>query len=225
MVQEHHIAFGPFRLDATHGRLWRGADVIALRPRSLAVLRYLAAHPGRLVTKAELQQQVWAGTHVTDTVLRVCVQEIRAALGDTAAESQYVETVRPQGYRFLVPGDGTAPPPATSGPIVVGRQRDVEALEGWFQRAAHGDRQLVFVSGEAGIGKTTVLDLVLARLAAESRGTDRARPVRRVLWGRGNPTCPCWRRWASSAVGQRRQRSGQCCGTMRRCGWCNSQGW
>jgi predicted ATPase/DNA-binding winged helix-turn-helix (wHTH) protein len=169
MVQEHHITFGPFRLDITHGgRLWRGANVIALRPRSLAVLRYLAAHPGRLVTKAELQQQVWAGTHVSDTVLRVCVQEIRAALGDIAAVAQYIETVRPQGYRFLVPGDGTAPSSAPSGSLVIGRQREVEVLEGWFQRAAHGDRQLVFVSGEAGIGKTTVLDLVLARLAADT---------------------------------------------------------
>ena len=52
MEQEHHIAFGPFRVDKTHGRLWRGADVIALRPRSLALLRYLLAHPGRLVTQA-----------------------------------------------------------------------------------------------------------------------------------------------------------------------------
>ena len=42
-----------------------------LRPRSLAMLRYLVEHPGRLVTKAELRQHVWAGTHVTDTVLRV----------------------------------------------------------------------------------------------------------------------------------------------------------
>ena len=65
MEQEHHIAFGPFRLDITHGRLWRGADVIALRPRSLVLLRYLLAHPGRLVTKTELRQHVWAGTHVT----------------------------------------------------------------------------------------------------------------------------------------------------------------
>jgi predicted ATPase len=52
-----------------------------LRPRSLAVLRYLVRHPGRLVTKAELRQQVWGGTHVSDTVLRVCVRDIRAALG------------------------------------------------------------------------------------------------------------------------------------------------
>ena len=93
MEQEHHIAFGAFRVDTTHGRLWRGADVIALRPRSLALLRYLLAHPRRLVTKAELRQHVWAGTHVTDTVLRGCVSEIRAALGDVAAAPQSLETV------------------------------------------------------------------------------------------------------------------------------------
>ena len=50
----------------------------------------------------------------------------------------------------------------------MGRQREVDALEGWFQRATRGDRQLVFLSGEAGIGKTTVLDLWLTRLAAGS---------------------------------------------------------
>ena len=70
------LTFGPFRLDVAQGQLWRGAQVLALRRRSLAMLRYLAEHPGRLVTKAELRQHVWAGTHITDTVLRVCVQEI-----------------------------------------------------------------------------------------------------------------------------------------------------
>ena len=75
MEQEHHRTFGPFRLDGTQGRLWQGAQGIALRPQSLALLRYLVAHPGRLVTKAELRQHVWAGTHVTDTVLRVGVHE------------------------------------------------------------------------------------------------------------------------------------------------------
>jgi hypothetical protein len=44
----------------------------------------LAAHPGRLVTKAEVQQQVWVGTRVSDSVLRASVQEIRIALGEAA---------------------------------------------------------------------------------------------------------------------------------------------
>src|SRR5262245_54725402 len=80
--------FDTFRLEPPPGGLWRGDVRLALRPRSLAVLRYLVAHAGRLVTKAELRQHVWGGTHVSDTVLRVCVQEIRAALGDTAVAPQ-----------------------------------------------------------------------------------------------------------------------------------------
>ena len=168
MVQEHLITFGPFHLDTTQARLWRGEQVIPLRRRPFAMLRYLAEHPGRLVTKAELRQHLWAGTHVTDTVLRVCLREIRAALGDVAEAPQYVQTVGGQGYKFCMPGDGDVSPPAVAGPIIVGRQREVDTLEGWFQRAARGDRQLVFLSGEAGVGKTTVLELWLARLAAGS---------------------------------------------------------
>src|SRR5262249_21951286 len=166
MMQEYHLTFGPFRLETTQARLWRGEQAIPLRPRTFAMLRYLVEHRGRLVTKAELRQHVWAGTYVTDTVLRVCVREIRAALGDAAKALEYLQTVGGQVYTFAVPGDGDVFPQVVTGSIIVGRQREVDALDGWFQRAARGDRQLVCLSGEAGVGKTTVLDLWLARLAA-----------------------------------------------------------
>ena len=58
MTPEHHLTFGPFRLEMTQGRLWRGDQVLPLRPRSLALLGYLVTHAGRLVTKAEVQAQV-----------------------------------------------------------------------------------------------------------------------------------------------------------------------
>jgi predicted ATPase/DNA-binding winged helix-turn-helix (wHTH) protein len=188
MAQEHDLIFEPFRLDLTHGRLWRGHQLIALRRRSLAVLRYLAEHPGRLVSKTELRQHVWGGTHVTDTVLRVCVQEIRAALGDSAAAPTYLETVEPHGYRFLVAHDRGGLPPVAVGPIV-GRQPEVNRLEEWFQRAATGTRQLVFVSGEVGMGKTTVVDLWLARLAAGS-GVRTGRGQCVEHYGAGEPYLP-----------------------------------
>jgi predicted ATPase len=134
------------------------------------MLRYLVEHPGRLVTKAELRQHVWAGTHVSDTVLRVCVQEIRVALCDAAAAPRYLETVGRQGYRFLGGEDQECLAPVTpdgSGPLV-GRQEEVAALERWFQRAADGARQVVFVSGEVGVGKTTVVEVWQTRLEAGS---------------------------------------------------------
>ena len=119
MEPEPHIAFGPFRLglETPQARLWRGEQALTLRPRSLAVLRYLVEHPGRLVTKAELRQHVWAGMHVTDTVLRVCIRDIRAALDDAAAAPQYLETVGGQGYRWLVRGREASPSRVRRAPL------------------------------------------------------------------------------------------------------------
>src|SRR5262245_10113248 len=174
MGQEHHRAFGPFHVDTPPGHLWQDDQAITLRPQSLALLRYLLAHPGRLVTKTELRQHVWAGTHVTDTVLRGGVHEIPQALGVVADAPRYLETVGRQGYRFLLGLAREAPPPRTPGPLV-GRRDEVEAVTQWFERVAHGTRQLVLLSGEAGIGKTTVVEMVLARLDPE-RGV-------RIAWG------------------------------------------
>jgi predicted ATPase len=188
MPSENHLTFGPFRLDMTQGQLWRGAQLLVLRPRTLAMLCYLAEHPGRLVTKAELRQHVWGGTHVTDTVLRVCVQEIRAVLGDAADAPHYLATVGRQGYRFLVGEDREAVPPWLAGPLV-GRQGEIDALASWFQRAAQGTRQVVLVSGEAGVGKTTVVEQWLARLAT-ARSVRMARGQCVEHFGEGEPYLP-----------------------------------
>ena len=71
----------------------------------------------------------------------------------------------PPSYRFLLGRALEGPPPLAAGPLV-GRQGDVAALEAWYQQAAHGTRQLVFISGEAGVGKTTVVEMFLRRRAA-----------------------------------------------------------
>ena len=69
------LGFGLFRLEAAK-RLWQSNQLVELRPRPLAVLRYLAERPGRLVTKDELLKQLWPGIYVTKTVLKVCVREM-----------------------------------------------------------------------------------------------------------------------------------------------------
>jgi DNA-binding winged helix-turn-helix (wHTH) protein len=188
MQPGNDLTFGPFRLDVTQGQLWQGDHVLRLRPRSLALLCYLAEHAGRQVTKAEVRQHVWAGTHVTDTVLRVCVQEIRAVLGDAADAPHYLATVGRQGYRFLVGDDREVAPPLLAVHLM-GRQREVDTLESWFQRAAQGARQFEFVSGEAGVGKTTVVEQWLARLAA-GRGMRIVRGQCVEHFGEGEPYLP-----------------------------------
>ena len=66
MERGRQILFHPFRLDTGNERLWRGSQVVSLRPKSLAVLRYLAEHPGRLIARKELLNAVWLDTHVSN---------------------------------------------------------------------------------------------------------------------------------------------------------------
>ncbi|MGH9798104.1 MAG: winged helix-turn-helix domain-containing protein, partial [Candidatus Polarisedimenticolia bacterium] len=109
------IVFPPFRLDLSGERLLRGARPLSLTPKAFSVLQVLVEQAGRLVTKDELLRSVWAGTHVRDAVLKVCVREIRRTLGDTVARPRYIETVHRRGYRFIGRVDGAAGAVAATG--------------------------------------------------------------------------------------------------------------
>ena len=121
MAQTDPLLFGPFRLDPRHKKLWREEQEIPLRARSFAVLHYLAAHPGQLVAKEDLKKTLWVGVRVTNTVLRVCIREIRNALGDSAATPQFIETVARLGYRFIACG-------ADGGFVQTGARKMVQTL-------------------------------------------------------------------------------------------------
>src|SRR2546425_8944443 len=84
MAPMHHLVFGPFRIDPQARQLWRGDQPVLLQARLLVVLCYLTEHPDRVVTADELLRQVWQGTHVTKTAVKVCVRAIRAAPGEDA---------------------------------------------------------------------------------------------------------------------------------------------
>ena len=181
-MDREDIEFGPFRLDTDPDRLWRGSEEIPLRPKSLSMLAYLARRPGRLISKDELREQIWATTHVSDNTLRVTLSEIRAALGDGGTPSRHVETVPGQGYRFVAnPGASSGLEsaeaqeaerlPASDTERIVGRQREVEHLLNRFLDADKGRRQLVFLGGEAGVGKTTLVQLFLERLEGRPETT------------------------------------------------------
>jgi DNA-binding winged helix-turn-helix (wHTH) protein/tetratricopeptide (TPR) repeat protein len=164
----HGIVFGPYRLDAAGARLSKGDDPIPLQPRPLAVLSYLAARPGTVVGRDELIAKLWEGTHVTKAVLKVAVRAIREALDDDAEAPRYIETVGREGYRFIGAGDpAPAAPSAGAAPArtaMVGREPELARLHAALHRAIAGDRTIVFVSGEPGVGKTTLLDRFVAEV-------------------------------------------------------------
>ena len=101
MSSEPHRLFPPFRLDLVNAQLWRGDQEIRLRRKTFDVLRYLADHPGQLVTKEALLDAVWAEVTVSDSMPAICVTELRKALGDEARIPRFIETVHRRGYRFI----------------------------------------------------------------------------------------------------------------------------
>jgi len=195
MITEDQIVFAPFRLDPMNAQLWRDNDEIILRPKTFEVLRYLAEHTGQLVTKAALLDAVWAELAVGDTMPAICVGELRKALCDKASMPQFIETIHRRGYRFIAkvvmaaPPDTTIMPPArprTPAAIMVGREAELAQTRGWFANMLGGVRQVIFVSGEPGIGKTTFVRAFLDDVAStahfarwlEARGRSIAARVR-----------------------------------------------
>lgn len=170
------IELPPFRVDLDDERLWCDDAVIPLRPKTFAVLRHLLERPGRLVTKEELWSAVWQGASVTDDTLTKSIRELRRALGDEPRAARYIQTVHRRGFRWIGPASARrapVPPPVAialdATTHVVGRERELAALHGHLDEALARRRRVVFVAGEAGIGKTTLVDALFAGLADDPR--------------------------------------------------------
>jgi DNA-binding winged helix-turn-helix (wHTH) protein len=181
------VEFGPYRLDLRAQRLWHGREAVPLRAKTWALLRYLVEHPNALISKDELAAAVWAQAVVSDDALARTVGELRRAIKDDAKEPRFIQTVHRMGYRFVARckyrKSGQAPelidlanPNHRAGGIF-DRQNELSALQSAFRKAASGARQFVFLTGELGVGKTSVLDAFLESL----RGS--RSPVR-IGWAR-----------------------------------------
>jgi predicted ATPase/DNA-binding winged helix-turn-helix (wHTH) protein len=172
----HPINFGPYQLDPINAQLWRGEQALSLPPKTFAVLCYLAAHPGRLVTKEELLGAVWGGRCVSEGVLKTTIQLLRKVLQDDSQAPRYIETQPRRGYRFIaairpmpvLPAQSlaeTSPPSATP---LVGREGALDRLQGYLHQALAGEPRLVFVTGEPGIGKTALIQTFVQHAAGGS---------------------------------------------------------
>jgi DNA-binding winged helix-turn-helix (wHTH) protein len=103
------LYFGPFSLDGTDDGLWCGPGRCTLTAKTEAVLRYLVAHPGRLVRKADLLAAVWPNVHVSDWALTTCIREIRHVLGDVATPPPLSVLVAPPQPPHTAPPACEAP--------------------------------------------------------------------------------------------------------------------
>ena len=157
-------AFGPFRLDTVNHCLWRGQERAPLTPKAFDVLRYLVEHGDRLVTQDELLEALWPETYVNPEGIRKYILEIRKVLGDRPDQPAFIETLPKRGYQFVASVTEDSPSAqwtTQAQPVgnMVGRQAGLTRLDGHLRRALDAERQIVFVTGEAGIGKTTLVDV------------------------------------------------------------------
>ena len=164
-------AFPPFRLDPTNQCLWRstndGAEErIVLKPKTYAILAYFLDHPDRVVTQEELLESVWPDTYVQPEVVKRHIFDLRQALGDDSKIPSFLETLPRRGYKFIAPVQEVERTSRTSpGVRLVGRDRALSELETCLNRAMGGLRQIVFITGEAGIGKSALVDEFQRRVA------------------------------------------------------------
>jgi tetratricopeptide (TPR) repeat protein len=132
---------------------------VALTAKAFDVLLTLIRNNGQLVTKQTLLNTVWPDVVVDDSNLTFTVSILRKALGEPRTGQRYIETVPKQGYRFIAPLQPEAPDrsPLESFACVVERDQQLHVLMDAFGRAQSGEPQVRFISGEAGLGKTTLV--------------------------------------------------------------------
>ena len=99
------VGFGLFQADFQTGELWRSGQKIRLQTQPFRVLQMLLEHAGEVVSREELQAWIWEpGTNVDyERALAGAINKIREALGDSADNPRFVETLAKRGYRFIAP--------------------------------------------------------------------------------------------------------------------------
>src|SRR6185369_7970892 len=133
----------------------------------------------------ELLNSIWPDTFVSDAVLKVTIRQLREALDDDPKAPRYIETAHRRGYRFIGQLLASAEPihqpiqiiqevsgssaPARLIAPVVGRDEALSRLQSRLQKMLRGERQVVFVTGEAGIGKTSLVDAFADTIPASGK--------------------------------------------------------
>ena len=185
--------FDEFTLDPQLFELRRLEQRVSMEPQVFDVLQFLVKNRDRVVTKDELLEQVWGDKFISEAALNSRIMSARKALGDTGREQRYIRTVHGRGYRFVahvaetrpeaepVAPEAPAAPalarPATGvraavagsssprGSLLLGREEEMTLLGRNLAQAMQSSRRVVLISGEAGLGKTTLVEAFVVEAA------------------------------------------------------------
>lgn len=169
-----HVRFGEFELDEANARVLRHGKAVPLSPTPFGLLCALLRHPGALLTKHVLLDEVWGHRFVSDSVLKGAISDVRTILEDDPQRPRFIETVPRRGYRFIavLQAPSMTSPRSLSAVLstsassareeapdrsFVGRAREVASLRGAWERVNGGQRVVFWIAGEPGIGKSTLI--------------------------------------------------------------------
>jgi DNA-binding winged helix-turn-helix (wHTH) protein/tetratricopeptide (TPR) repeat protein len=187
-------AFEGYEVDTQLYELRRDGERVPLEPQVFDVLLYLLRNRDRVVTREELLENVWPDRIVTESSLSSRLMAARKAVGDTGRDQRVIRTIHGRGFRFVAVVDerehaaeerplptarrhttqtsqgekahGITFDPSGQDTPIVGRESEAGRLRGYWDQALAGTRQVVFVTGEAGLGKTTLVRAFLRETAA-----------------------------------------------------------
>jgi hypothetical protein len=179
--------FYAFRLDTTNHCLWRGDERVSLAPKAFRS----AAIPGRPPRPARHTgrdpRSPLDETFVNQEVVKKYILGIRKVLGDRRDNPEFIRTFPKRGYQFVAPVTDESPPlnrrPGAAAKPFVDRRAARSRLDQFLERATRGERQVVFVTGEAGVGKTTFVDLFVQRAGLLPDLQTRTRTMHRGIRG------------------------------------------
>src|SRR5215813_8882524 len=176
--------FDEFRLEAAKLMLYRNGQEISLPPKVIETLLVLIVNRGKIVSKDELMNKVWADAVVEESNLSQYLYRLRKTLGDRADGEPYIETLRRRGYRFTgevrlleavpAPNDSAATP--TMERFSAAPRRDVERhgnvlkVVDWREaenppaETAAGDAAVAPLSRKSAIGKAAIIAAVVVVL-------------------------------------------------------------
>lgn len=154
-----------FSVDRANQLLWKGETSAKVPPKVFQLLLYLRDNPGRIIEYDELLDAVWPREFVQPEILKTYVKTIRRLLEDDAHAPRFIETRARCGYTFIGSLPDRSDRSAASPSRLIGRDAPLAALQTALRSAEGGQRRVLFVVGEAGIGKTRLINEFLARAA------------------------------------------------------------
>jgi DNA-binding winged helix-turn-helix (wHTH) protein/tetratricopeptide (TPR) repeat protein len=173
---------GPWLVQPSLDIITREGTAVHLEPKVMEVLVCLPERAGEVVPRTDLLKAIWPTTFVTDDALKRCVLALRRAFDDDANKPNVIETIPKRGYRMIAAVAPVSTDPAPLARVLpavarflpatlhsVGREKERAELTAAFDSVCKGHGTLACVTGEPGIGKTTLVHDFLYDLQASNK--------------------------------------------------------